>query len=213
MDLNELMSTNGTMRFYKKDPVPDEMILDAITYARFAPQGGNRQPVRFIVVKDPAKKAKLAEWYNVPWKAYMEGARSGQIEIGGAWKVVENADHFADHLHEVPAIVVVAARLEDLHPTDNELGRLSVVGGCSIYPTVQNFLLKCREKGLGTSLTTLLCMYEAQVKELLEIPEDFITAAHIAVGWPEKGFPKKLSRMPVAEMAFVDTFGKSFPGA
>lgn len=213
MELNEIMSTNGTMRFYKTDPVPDEMILDAISYARFAPQGGNRQPVRFIVVKDPAKKAKLAEWYNVPWKGYMEGARSGQIEIGGAWKVVENADHFADHLHEVPAIVVVCARLEDLHPTDHELGRLSVVGGCSIYPSVQNFLLKCREKGLGTSLTTLLCMYEAQVKELLDIPEDFITAAHIAVGWPEKGFPKKLSRMPVGEMAFVDTFGKSFPGA
>jgi nitroreductase len=184
-----------------------------MTLARFGPQGGNRQPVRFVVVKDAEKKKKLAEWYNVPWKAYMEGARSGQIEIGGEWKVVENADYFADHLHEVPAIVVVCARLEDLHPTDHELGRLSVVGGCSIYPTVQNFLLKCREQGVATSLTTLLCMYEEQVKELLGIPEDFITAAHIAVGWPEKGFPKKLSRMPVAEMAFVDTFGETFPGA
>jgi len=213
MDLNEIMSTNNTCRFYKTDAVPDELLLEAMTFARFGPQGGNRQPPRFVVVKDPAKKKQLAEWYNVPWKAYMASASEGETRIGGAWKVVENADHFADHLHEVPAIVVVCARMEDLHPTDHELGRLSVVGGCSIYPTVQNFLLKCREKGLGTSLTTLLCIFEPQVKELLGIPEEYITSAHIAVGWPERPFPKKLNRMPVGEMAFVDTFGKVFPGA
>jgi nitroreductase len=103
--------------------------------------------------------------------------------------------------------------MEDLHPTDHELGRLSVVGGCSIYPTVQNFLLKCREQGIATSLTTLLCIFEPQVKELLGIPDGFITAAHIAVGYSEKPFPKKLSRMPVGEMAFKDSFGSTFPGA
>lgn len=213
MELTEAMQTMGTNRFYKTDPVPDSVLLDAMTVARFGPQGGNRQPVRFIVVKDAEKKAKLAEWYRVPWKAYMEGARSGDIEIGGAWKVVENADHFADHLQDVPAIVVVCARLEDLHPTDHELGRLSIVGGCSVYPTVQNFMLKCREHGVATSLTTLLCMYEPQVRELLGIPDEYITACHVAVGYPERGFPTKLSRMPVSEMAFVDSFGVVFPGA
>lgn len=213
MDLTEAMTTNGTNRFYTNDPVPDSVLLDAITAARFGPQGGNRQPVRFIIVKDEEKKAKMAEWYRVPWKAYMEGARSGQIDIGGSWKVVENADYFADHLQEVPAIVVVCARLEDLHPTDDQLGRLSIVGGCSVYPTVQNFLLKCREHGVATSLTTLLCIYEPQVRELLEIPDEYITACHIAVGYPARGFPTKLNRMPVSEMAFVDSFGAAFPGA
>ena len=144
MNLDEIMSTNGTNRFYKKDDVPDAKLLEAMSIARFAPQGGNRQPVRFIVVKDPAKKKKLAEWYNQPWKAYLQGAKEGTIAIGGDMTVLNNADHFADHLHEVPAIVVVCASMEDLHPTDHELGRLSFVGGCSIYPTVQNFLLKCR---------------------------------------------------------------------
>jgi len=213
MNLDEIMSTNGTNRFYKKHDVPDAKLLEAMSIARFAPQGGNRQPVRFIVVKDAEKKKKLAEWYNQPWKAYLQGAKEGTIAIGGDMTVLNNADHFADHLHEVPAIVVVCASMEDLHPTDHELGRLSVVGGCSIYPTVQNFLLKCREQGIATSLTTLLCIFEPQVKELLGIPEGYITAAHIAVGYSEKPFPKKLSRMPVGEMAFKDSFGSTFPGA
>jgi nitroreductase len=213
MQLNEIMETNGTCRFFDTKPVPDELIAQAMSAARFAPQGGNRQPVRFIVVKDPAKKAQLAEWYRVPWKGYVQGIKDGQIAVGGDFKVVENADHFADHLQDVPAIVVVCASAEDLHPTDHELGRLSVVGGCSIYPAVQNFLLKSRELGLGTALTTLLCIFEPQVKEMLNIPEGIITAAHIAVGWPQKPFPKKLSRRPLNEVAFLDSFGSAFPGA
>ncbi|MGD9750824.1 MAG: nitroreductase family protein [Acidimicrobiia bacterium] len=213
MELAEAITTNGTCRFYTDEPVSDEVLARAMDYARFAPQGGNRQPVRFVAVRDRAKKEQLAEWYRVPWKAYMEGARAGQIDIGGAFKLVENADHMADHFEDVPVIVVVCADPDGVHPTDTELGRLSVVGGGSIYPAAQNFLLGCREQGLGTALTTLLCMYEPQVKELLGIPQEIITAAHICVGWPAKPFPKKLSRRPLNEIAFVDSWGASLPGA
>lgn len=207
MELADAIRSNGTCRFYTDEPVSDEVLGRALDYARFAPQGGNRQPVRFVVVRDQDKKNQLAEWYRVPWKAYMEGARAGQIDIGGAWKLVENADHMADHFQDVPAIVVACADPDGVHPTDTELGRISVVGGGSIYPAVQNFLLGCREQGLGSALTTLLCMFEPQVKELLGIPGDILTAAHIAVGWPARSFPTKLSRRPLSEIAFVDTYG------
>jgi nitroreductase len=87
-----------------------------------------------------------------------------------------------------------------------------VVGGCSIYPAAQNLLLKAREEGLGAALTTLLCRFEPQVKELLDIPEGVITAAHIALGWPERPLPRSLNRRPLSEIAFLDTFGATFPG-
>jgi nitroreductase len=213
MELDEVMQTSGTCRFYKPDPIPDAVLARVLDAARFAPNGGNRQGLRFIVVTDAAKKAQLAEWYRAPWKAYMEGARAGQIDVGGAWKVVENADHFADHLQDVPAIIVVCAKMDAIHPTDHELGRLSVVGGGSIYPGVQNLLLRARQEGLGTALTTLLCIFEPQVREMLGIPEDVITAAHVAIGWPERPFPKKLSRMPLAEMVHLNSWGTALPGA
>jgi len=213
MELNDVMTSHGTCRFYKTDPIPDDVMARVLDAARWAPNGGNRQGIRLVVVKDAAKKAQLAEWYRGPWKAYVEGARAGQIDIGGAWKVVENADYFAEHLQDVPAIIVVCAKFDAIHPTDHELGRLSVVGGGSIYPGVQNMLLKAREEGLGTALTTLLCIFEPQVKELLGIPDDVLTAAHIAIGYPERQFPTKLNRMPLAEMVHLDSWGTALPGA
>ena len=213
MELDDVMTSHGTCRFYKTDPIPDDVMARVLDAARWAPNGGNRQGIRLVVVKDAEKKAQLAEWYRGPWKAYVEGARAGQIDIGGAWKVVENADHFAEHLQDVPAIIVVCAKLDAIHPTDHELGRLSVVGGGSIYPGVQNMLLKAREEGLGTALTTLLCIFEPQVKELLGIPDDVLTAAHVAIGYPERPFPTKLNRMPLDEIVHLDSWGTALPGA
>jgi len=91
--------------------------------------------------------------------------------------------------------------------TDPNFDRPSVVGGASIYPSVQNFLLACRNLGLGTALTTLLCEFEPQIKQLLSIPADFLTAAHITVGYPAKPFPKKLKRRPVEEIVYSERFG------
>ena len=81
------------------------------------------------------------------------------------------------------------------------------------FAAARDFLLGCREQGLGTAVTTLLCQSEPQVKELLAIPDEFLTAAHIAVGWPERPFPTKLNRRPLSDVAFLDSFGTALPGA
>jgi nitroreductase len=207
VDLIEAMTTTGTCRYFRDDPVPDEVLVSAFSAARFAPQGGNRQPVRWVVVRDPGRKRRLAEWYLQPWKAYLAAIGTGDVQVSTLPKTVIDADYFAEHLHEVPAIVVVCAELDGLHPTDNELGRLSVVGGGSIYPTVQNFCLALRSQGVASAITTLLCHFEPQVKELLGIPDGLITAAHVAVGYPAHGFPARLSRLPVEQIAFAETYG------
>ena len=214
MELTDAMRTTGTCRYFRSDPVPDEVLRAAFDVARFGPQGGNRQPVRWIVVRDAATKAALAELYLPPWKAYLAGVGVGEVRVGALPQTVVDADHFAEHLAEVPAIVVACAEVDGLHPTDTELGRLSVVGGGSIYPTVQNLCLALRDQGVGTAVTTLLCLSEPAVRELLAIPDGFLTAAHIAVGYPAKPFPTKLTRSPVEEIVFDGAFGRPlFAGA
>jgi len=94
-----------------------------------------------------------------------------------------------------------------VHPTDRSLGRLSVVGGASIYPMVQNLCLALRAQGVGTALTTLLVEREPEVKELLGIPGHFSTACHVTAGYPARPFPRKLHRPEVSSLAFTDTFG------
>jgi len=218
MDLIEAMRSQPANRFYKPDPVPTEVFHRAVDNARFGPQGGNRQPVRFLIVTDPDKRAQLAEWYWQPWSVYYEQASAAgealTADSGDAKATkavmsqasVEAANDFAMNLAKHPAIIVACAELEETHPTDTDLGRLSVVGGASIYPIVQNLCLALRNEGVATTLTTLLCLFEPQVKELLNIPEQYATAAHIVAGYPAKPFPTKLTRHPVEEIAFMDSF-------
>ena len=211
MDFHDVVSTAWTNRYYLADPVDDDVLEQAVDAARCAPQGGNRQPAHFVFVRDHATKVKLRDWYLVPWKAYLREAEASNIAIGGATAEVpeylRKADEFAEHLDQIPVLAVVCAELAGLHPTDLDTGRLSIVGGGSVYPAVQNFLLGLRNAGLGGALTTLLCHYEAEVKELLAIPEGYITAATIAIGWPGKGFPKRLNRRPIRECYSLERFG------
>jgi len=223
MELTEAMRTMGACRWYKPDPVPDEVFYRAVEAARFAPQGGNRQAVRFIIVRDAEKKRKLGEWYLPPWKEAYNAAKVGlksirtasgveksaQLGFSNVPKSLEEANQFAERFGEHPAIVVVCVDPRETHPTDTELGRVSIVGGASVYPMAQNFCLALRDQGVATTFTTLLVAYEPQVRELLEIPDEYITACHIVAGYPQHAFPTKLRRRPVEEIAFVDTFGAS----
>ena len=210
MELTEAMRTTGTCRYFRPDPVPDAVLRAAFDAARFGPQGGNRQPMRWIVVRDAAAKQALADLYLPLWKAYFDGIASGDVNVGALPRSVTDADAFAENLAGVPAIVVACAELAGLHPTDAELGRLSVVGGGAISPTVQNLCLALRDQGVATAFTTLLCITEPAVRELLQIPEGFITAGHIAVGYPERGFPTKLTRAPVEEIVFAERFDQPY---
>lgn len=205
MDFRETIETTGTCRFYRPDPIPDDVLRRVLDAARWAPTGGNRQGVRFVVVRDAAKRQALRDLYVPLWEQYSSRA----VSKPGAPlpKLLQNADDMARNLHLVPVLLVVCAQTADLMATDRHLDRVSVVAGASIYPSVQNLLLAARSEGLGTALTTLLCAVEPKVKELLAIPEGVATAALIPLGYPAKGFPKKLSRRPVEDIAFADTYG------
>lgn len=209
MDFRETIETTGTCRFYRTDPVPDDVLKRVVDAARFAPTGGNRQGVRFLLVRDAAKRRALRDLYVPLWEQY--AARAVSHPGAPLPKLLANADHMARHLDEIPVHVVVCAQTADLMATDRHLDRVSVVAGASIYPSVQNLLLAARTEGLGTALTTLLCAVEPKVKELLAIPDKVATAALVALGYPEKGFPKNLarSRKPASEIAFADTYGNA----
>ena len=115
--------------------------------------------------------------------------------------------HLAEHFADVPVLVVVCAVFSSLFRTDAELDRPGVVGGASIYPSVQNLLLAARIEGLGTCLTTLLCADEPRVRELLGLPDDVIVAAVVPLGYPERALPTRLSRAPVEDVVYADRYG------
>ncbi|HEV3229477.1 MAG TPA: nitroreductase family protein [Solirubrobacteraceae bacterium] len=218
-DLYEVMRSAPSTRGFRPDPVPPEAVRRVLENARFAPSGGNRQPWRVIVVDDPGLRRRLGELYQPHWESYMVrmGARAlldqaGENPPGDSGVAprrlagVRAADEFAARLGEVPLHLVICVELASLAIVDQGLDRPSVVGGASIYPFVQNVLLGLRREGLGAAFTTLLTPAEAEVRELLGLPEGIALAGHIAVGYREGDWPRRLSRRPVGEFAFSNHF-------
>ena len=209
IDLFEAMSTLRAVRRLRTDPVPDDVLRKVLTAATWAPNGGNRQPWRFIVIRKADTKQQLRDLYLPIWTTYENAhkpaiAKLAEPERSRMEKTYATARHLGEHLHEAPVIVVVCVHLPDLAITDAQLGRPSVVGGGSIYPAVQNLLLACRAYGLGATLTTLLCIEEPKVKAMLGIPENWATAAHVPIGYPQGRGHGPLSRKPVEKVAFAE---------
>jgi nitroreductase len=214
VDLYEAMRCAPTTRRFGTEPVPSEALLRVLENARFAPSGGNRQGWRVVAVQDADSRRALRDLYQPHWRAYMEHTGGAAILADpdghdpAAVRRVRRADEFADGLHEVPLHLVLCARLGDLAIVDGGLDRPSIVGGASVYPFVQNVLLGLRAEGLGAALTTLLAPAEAEVKRLLEIPDDVVLAAYVLVGPRDEPWPARLSRKPVEEFAFSERYGE-----
>jgi nitroreductase len=206
VDVIDAIRSTGACRRFKGDPVPDEVLRRLFDAARHGPTGGNRQPVRYIVVRDEQLRTTLAAWYLEAWNRVLDLAARGAYRAGP--RLLDDATHMANHFAEIPVLVVVCAVLGDLTRTDADLDRPGVVGGASIYPSVQNLLLAARNEGLGATLTTLLCAFEPQVKELLGLPEELITCATVALGYPERPLPTRLSRTPLADIVYADRHGQ-----
>jgi nitroreductase len=216
VDLYEAMRCAPTTRRFKSDPVPGKVLARVLDAARFAPSGGNRQGWRVVVVRDAARRQALRDLYLPGWRAYLERTGGARVLADAdafdesIVRRVRGANDYAERLHEVPVHLVVGVRLPDLAVTDAELPRQSIVGGASVYPFVQNLLLGLRAEGLGAALTTLLVPAEAQVKRLLEMPEELALAAHIGVGYRADPWPARLARNPVGEFAFAERYGEPF---
>jgi nitroreductase len=214
MELREAMRCAPTSRLFSDEPVDIDVLKGVLDDARFAPSGGNRQGWRVVVVRDAERRRALRDLYLPPWNAYMEQTGGAQIlrdpDAFDASRVrmVQRADHYAQHLDEVPVHLLVGVQLGDVLATDAQLPRQSIVGGASIYPFAQNVLLGLRSAGLGAALTTLLVPSEAQVKELVGFPDDVALAAHVGVGHRADPWPKRLARKPVEEFAFAERFGE-----
>jgi nitroreductase len=58
----------------------------------------------------------------------------------------------------------------------------------SVYPAVQNLILAARALGIGTTLTTVIRVRQAEARELLGLPEHYEIAALVPMGRPRGNF-------------------------
>ncbi|GIW42703.1 MAG: oxidoreductase [Candidatus Binatia bacterium] len=204
MPIEEAMRTQRAIRRLKPDPVPDELVLHLLSLAIKAPSGSNAQNWEFVVVKDPAVKAKLARLNRMAWSLYggigrrlVRRAGDEQME-----KIIRAVQWQADHFEEIPVIVVACLRAYIL-PWPPVLAA-SLYG--SIFPAVQNLLLAARAANLGAALITLPLWSRFLARRALGLPWYVTPCAVVPLGWP-RGRYGPTRRKPVESVVSLDRYG------
>jgi nitroreductase len=207
-NLYSVLSTTRSIRRISDKPVDDATLERIMQAAVWAPSGGNRQPWRIIAVRDRELKQQLGSLYAAQWALYVDMNMKrveGQPQeiIDQVSKGLAVGTQLAESLADVPVVTLFVFDSREVFVTDGNLGRVSVVGGASLYPAVQNLLLAARAEGLGGVLTTLISSVEPQVRELLDIPAQWGVYAMVPLGYP-KGNHGPLRRAPLSNMVKYD---------
>ena len=154
-------------------PVPRDLIEECLGVALQAPNGGNMNNWRWIVVDDADRMAKIAEIYNGGLDDYIatmadSGGYPGSV-VPGADRIDGSVSYLRENFHRLPALLipVFAGRMEEA----NVFFQASSWG--SIIQSVWSFMLALRARGLGSAWTTGHLWREQELAELLEIPAHY----------------------------------------
>ena len=211
MELFEALHTQRSVRSFADEPVSDEDLDRILEAASWAPNAANRQLWEFVVIRDPAVKAPLAEIYGKAMRTLQDSLPADKPDADPRTQpraVVKWSENLVQTLKDVPVIVVVGLDRAGLpYSTDGVFRRFTeetVYTG--VMPAVQNLMLAARGLGLGTCLTTVANVWEGKVKELLGVPPSVQIVTLIPLGYPAgpfEGFPP-VKRIPVTEKVHRD---------
>ena len=207
----EAIHTTRSLRRFRPDPIPDDVLLELLEAAIRAPSGGNAQSWRFLVVKDPEMRRRIGALYKEAWDEYSPPSRLAAITDPRERRRVESAFHLGAHMgDEAPVLVMVCApRQQTASGAAAASPAATRTAGASIYPAVQNLLLAARARGIGGCLTTIHLLREAQLKQVLGLPDNVDTFALVPLGYPATKFGP-VQRLPLEAVTFADRWGARF---
>ena len=194
MPLGEAIFSQRSIRRFRPDRVSLEDVHLIIEAAVKAPNGGNQQVARFLVVNDRDRIGSFAALYNEAWwaKRRDEGFR----DYDSLPRLFHPAARLADAMKDVPCIVFALA--------------LQNGSADSVIPAVQNLMLAARAIGIGSVPTTLHPTVMDRFYAMFGIPSDVAFHFCVPLGYPEGHFGPT-NRKPTSETTFLDRWNTPVP--
>ena len=199
-DFWAVVSTTRTIRRFTTAPVADSILARCLQAATWAPSGANAQGWRFVLLRSPAQRAVVAQAaaqaLEVIEPVYGM-TRPDDDDHSRRARANRATYELHDRAGEFTSILFTQKR----YPTASEL----LLGG-SIFPAMQNFLLSARALGLGACLTSWASYGGEQLlREAVGVPDDWMLAGHVVVGWP-RGHHGPVRRRPLGEGVCLDVW-------
>jgi nitroreductase len=200
MSLGETLFTQRSTRKLKPDPIPNEDIRLLLEAAVKAPNGGNHQTARFLVVTDRQKIREFGELYREAWWAKRKDDHgwTGPQDVPPGEKNYASAMGLADAMKDVPCVVFALTE-----PTG---------GANSVIPACQNLMLAAHALGIGSLPTTLHAVVMDRFRALFGIPKELTFHFCIPLGYPAVKYgPSR--RKPIEETTSWNRWGGRVPWA
>lgn len=154
-------------------PVERKTIEDCLRIALQAPNGGNMNSWRWIVIDQPELVAQVAELYRGGMDDYIasfDEAGYPGAGVEGADRIETSTMHLRENFHRLPALLIplIPGRTDAGNQQSHIFYQASQWG--SVIQAVWSFMLALRTRGLGSAWTTAHLWREREVAELLGIP-------------------------------------------
>jgi len=188
----DLLVGRRSIRRYKPDPVPHEIIERVLMAAIWAPSAHNRQPWRFVVIETQAQKEHLA--------GAMGARLRRDLEADGAPEAVIEADVSRSYarMTNAPVLIVLCLTMADMdiYPDERRSHNEYVMAVQSTAMAGQNLLLAAHEAGLGACWMCAPLFCPDVVKTALGLAEDWQPQALLTMGYPAE--TREKTRKPLA---------------
>jgi nitroreductase len=206
--LEKLIKGRRSVRKWKKQTIPDELLKKAVELATWAPNGGNYQGWRFIVVKNQAvieKMAnavqtvsdKIASWpEGAPWKEEMERARKNSSFFKNAPVCI--AVFIRKYMSAADKLLMAREPVDQEAKQILSYRRSSPTAIQSAAAAVTTLLLVLHEAGVGAVWLGAPLIAKKEIEAIVKAPEDMSLVCLVAAGYPDES-PQK-GRGPVEEV-------------
>jgi len=183
-----LMQQRRSVRRFRVEPVPDELLQKLLEAARSAPSAGNRQPYRVLVVRSRTRMAELAVAVRAECERLVAAARKER-----AAELAEYL-HYFDWFEQAPLLLVPIYRSGGPAAFEGALNRSPQDALASTAAAIMSLLLAAPTLGLGACWMTGPLVAEPALRELLAVPEGWSLAALLPVGFPDEDPPPRPRR-------------------
>jgi nitroreductase len=203
IDLFEAMETCRSIRRFKPDPVPDDVLEQLVHYATRAPSAGNSQLWRFLIVTDPDDRRWFRDMLVEAVSPRLPPIPSDD-DTSPAARNARMYRRFILEFDRIPALILTTVR----NAFPNAERPVPQFMWSTVFAATQNLLLAARGLGLGAAMTTNHLENEPAVREHFGIPDDVGIGATIPIGYPE-GRYGQVSRGPVTDVIYRNHWGRS----
>ena len=194
------MMERRSIRQYKADAVPDDMLQELLAAARLAPSGTNHQPWRFIVVKNQQVKERIqAAAFNQKFLS------QAPILLVCCADLTTYAYDTKKRLQELIDAGVFGPEAFDSYPDIDKPKDVNTLKAfiphamLNVGLAMEHIALRAVSLGLGTCWVQL--MRAKQIAQILEMPEHLVITGLMPVGFPDQN-PVPRPRVSIQEIVY-----------